>query len=135
MQDSIRTVLVVEDEDGVRNLIRTLLRLSGFDVLACQNGEEALDLMRARDGKVNLVVTDINLGPDMDGIEMAESLRAIYPSLKVLYISGMEEQDRIVHEVAGGQASFLMKPFTPSGLREKAEAMLSLVPAVTVSSR
>ncbi|HKP97094.1 MAG TPA: response regulator [Fibrobacteria bacterium] len=135
MQDSIRTVLVVEDEDGVRNLIRTLLRLSGFDVLACQNAEEALDLMRARGGKVNLVVTDINLGPDMDGIEMAESLRAIYPSLKVLYISGMEEQDRIVREVAGGQASFLMKPFTPGGLREKAGAMLSLVPAVTVSSR
>ena len=135
MQDTVHTVLVVEDEDGVRNLIRTLFRLAGFDVLSCQDGPEALDLMQTRGGNIHLLVTDINLGPDMDGMELAEDLRALHPSLKVLYISGREEEERLGREVAGGLASFLMKPFTPRSLTEKAKAMLSLVPITSPSLR
>jgi two-component system cell cycle sensor histidine kinase/response regulator CckA len=135
MQDLVRTVLVVEDEDGVRNLIRTLFRLEGFDVLSCQDGPEALDLMSARGGNIHLVVTDINMGPYMDGFELAESLRAVYPSVKILYISGQEEEERMVREVARGQAFFLMKPFTPRSLTEKAKAILAMAPLTSASSR
>jgi DNA-binding NtrC family response regulator len=128
MQDSVRTVLVVEDEDGIRNLMRTLFRLAGFEVLSCQDGPEALDLMRARGGNIHLVVTDVNLGLEMDGIEMAENLRAMHPGVKILYISGDDGQDRIGREVSEGRAHFLMKPFTPRGLTDKALAILAQDP-------
>ena len=133
MPDSMHTVLVVEDEDGLRNLIRTIFRLAGFDVLSCQDGPEALDLVQARGGHIHLMVTDINLGPDMDGVELAENLRALFPSLKVLYMSGRDEAERLGSEVAGGMASFLMKPFTPRSLTERAKALLSLVPIISPS--
>jgi CheY-like chemotaxis protein len=126
MQDSVRTVLVVEDEDTVRNLLRTLLRLAGFEVLSCQDGSEALDLLAARGGEVNLLVTDIHLGPDMDGFELADALRARQPSLKVLYISGQDEEDRIAQEVTGGSAHFLLKPFTPRKFTEKAKELVAM---------
>ena len=135
MQDSVRTVLVVEDEDGIRNLLRTLFRLAGFDVISCQDGSEALDLLQARGGNVHLMVTDINLGPAMDGIELAESLRAIHPSIKILYISGREEDERMDREIASGLAQFVMKPFTPRGLIEKARGILATVPVTVSSSR
>jgi DNA-binding response OmpR family regulator len=135
MQDSIRTVMVVEDEDGIRNLIRTLFRLAGYDVISCQDGPEAMDLLRARGGIVHLLVTDINLGPAMDGLELAENLRAIQPSIKVLYISGEEDQERLVAELASGQADFLMKPFKTRDITDKAQALLSRVTATVASSR
>ena len=135
MQDTIRTVLVVEDEDGIRNLIRTLFRLAGFDVISCQDGFEALDLMRARGGNVQLLITDINLGPDMDGIELAESLRAIHPSLKTLFISGEEDHERLGPEIASGLSHFLMKPFKTRDITDKALEILSSAVATVTSSR
>jgi DNA-binding response OmpR family regulator len=128
MQDTARTVLVVEDDDGVRSLIRTLFRLEGFDVLSSQDGEEALDLARTRNGAIGLVITDINLGPDMDGLELAAGLRAIHPFTKVLYISGQDEDERLRPELALGLSGFLMKPFTPRSLTEKARSLLASLP-------
>jgi two-component system, cell cycle sensor histidine kinase and response regulator CckA len=134
MSDTLHTVLIVDDEDAVRNLIRTLFRLAGYEVLSCPSGPEALDLMAARGGNVHLLVTDINLGPLMDGIELAESLRAFYPALKVLYISGMEERERLDPELAGGRAHFLQKPFKTREITAKADEMLSRS-TVTAASR
>jgi CheY-like chemotaxis protein len=133
MQDTVRTVLVVEDEDGVRNLIRTLLRLAGYDVLSCQDGPEAIDLLNARGGNIHLVVTDINLGPIMDGVELAENLRSLFPAIKVLYISGRDEEERLAREIATGQAWFLMKPFTPRALAEQVKSILAGVAAAAPS--
>ena len=129
MQDMVRTVLVVDDEDAVRNLLRMLFRLAGFEVLSCASGAEALDLLRERGGNIHLAVTDINLDPQMDGIELAGCLRAIHPSLKVLYISGLEEQERLGAELASGNSYFLMKPFKAKDLTEKAREILSSVAA------
>lgn len=126
--DSIKTVLVVEDEDAVRNLLRTLLRLAGYEVLSCQDGDEALDLLSARGGEVNLLITDINLGPEMDGFEVAEALRERQPSLKVLYISGVDEEDRVSGEMAAGASHFLVKPFTPRAFTERVRLLLDAVP-------
>lgn len=129
MQDSVQTVLVVDDEDGVRNLMRMLFRLAGYNVLSCSSGAEALDLLRERGGNIHLAVTDLNLDPQMDGIELAGNLRAIHPSLKVLYISGLEEQERLGAELAAGNAYFLMKPFKTRDLTDKAREILSAVAA------
>lgn len=125
MHETVYTVLIVDDDDGVRNLIRTLLRLSGIEALSCQDGEEALDLLRARGGTIQLVISDVNLGPAMDGIELAENLRALYPSLKTLYISGREDEERLNREVENGTAFFLAKPFRPRTLVENVQFILS----------
>ncbi len=134
MHDSIKTVLVVEDEDAVRGLLRTLLRLAGYSVLTCSDGAEALDLMAARGGVVHLLITDINLGPDMDGIELAEALRAAQTGMKVLYISGHEEPDRLAPSLASGSARFLMKPFTPGAFRESTSALLAEEALISLGS-
>lgn len=135
MQETVFTVLIVEDDDGVRNLIRTLLRLAGIEALSCQDGEEALDLLRARGGNIQLVISDVNLGPAMDGIELAGNLRSLHPCLKTLFISGREDEDRINREVESGRAFFLSKPFRPRDLVEKVKLILSAVAAPTVPFR
>lgn len=127
-QDSVKTVLVVEDEDAVRNLLRTMLRLAGYEVISCQDGAEALDLLAARGGEVNLLITDINLGSGMDGFEVAEALREHQPSLKVLYISGEDEEGRVAREMAAGASHFLVKPFTPRAFTERVRLFLDSVP-------
>jgi len=123
MEDVKPTVLVVEDNDAVRNLLGIIFRLDGFEVVACADGGEALDRLRGGSA-VQLVVTDVNLGPGMDGIDLAESMRAIFPSIKVLYVSGRDDDDRLRREIQSGQSAFLMKPFKPRDLTATARALL-----------
>lgn len=133
MQDTVQTVLVIEDEDTVRNLLRTLLRLAGYEVLTCQQGDEAIDLMDARGGTIQLLVTDVNLGAGMDGFEAAEKLRARQPMLKVLFMSGEEEADGPARHSSGPSDRFLLKPFTPRAFGDAVRAMLYTVKASAVS--
>ncbi len=132
MQDTVQTILVIEDEDGVRNLLRTLLRLAGYEVLSCQDGEEALDLMEARGGAIRLLITDVNLGAGMDGFEAAQALRSRIPSLKVLYMSGEEEANRLAERADAGER-FLSKPFTPRSFTDAVRTMLRPVSENVVS--
>jgi two-component system cell cycle sensor histidine kinase/response regulator CckA len=129
MEDTVRTILVIEDEDGVRNLLRALLRLSGYEVLSCQDGSEALDLMEARGGSVHLLITDVNLGMGMDGFEAAARLRARQADLKVLYMSGQDDAGAGSGRAAGTADGFLPKPFTPRGFTETVASMLRPVTA------
>lgn len=133
MQASVQTVLVIEDDDAVRSLLRTLLRLSGYEVLSCQQGAEALDLMEARGGTVQLLITDVNLGAGMDGFEAAECLRLRHPGLKVLYMSGEEEADRHSGSASRGSDRFIMKPFTPRAFIAETAELLRSVSANAVS--
>jgi DNA-binding response OmpR family regulator len=132
MQDTVRTVLVIEDEDGVRSLLRTLLRLSGFEVISCQDGPEALDLMEARGGTLHLLITDLNLGSGMGGFEAAARLRARQADLKVLYMSGRDETEAWEGRAIGPADGFIPKPFTPRGFTETVAAMVSAVSANAV---
>jgi two-component system cell cycle sensor histidine kinase/response regulator CckA len=125
MLDMKPTVLVVEDEVGIRNLISTILRLSGYDVLACADGDEAMELVGIHGGYVHLVITDLNLGPSVGGRELAGGLRALFPALRILYVSGSEEDNVVHREVDGGIAFFLPKPFTPKALTDKVFSILS----------
>ena len=129
MEDTVRTILVIEDEDGVRNLLRTLLRLSGYEVVSCQDGPDALDLMEARGGSLHLLITDVNLGSGMDGFEAADRLRARQPGLKVLYMSGRDESEAREGRSLGTGDGFLPKPFTPRGFTDTVARMLRPVSA------
>jgi DNA-binding response OmpR family regulator len=132
MLDTVQTILVIEDEDAVRSLLRTLLRLAGYEALSCQDGDEAVDLMDARGGAIQLLITDVNLGTGMDGFEAAQALRSRMPSLKVLYMSGEEEADRIAERSVANER-FLLKPFTPRSFTETVRLMLRPVSERVVS--
>lgn len=129
MEDTVRTILVIEDEDGVRNLLRTLLRLSGYEVVSCQDGPDALDLMEARGGSLHLLITDVNLGSGMDGFEAAARLRDRQPDLKVLYMSGRDESEAREGRPLGAGDAFIAKPFTPRGFTDTVARMLRPVSA------
>ena len=116
-------VLVVEDEDAVRNLIIRILGDYGYTVLGARSGEEALSLIERRQGGVELVVADIVL-PGMSGPQLVERLMRERPGIRRLFISGYT--DRAIQDIvaAEGEAHFLRKPFKPVELSAKVRDVL-----------
>lgn len=112
------TALVVEDEDGIRALLRKILIQNDFEVLEAASGSQAADVAREHSGQIHLLVTDMVM-EDVSGRELAERLRASIPSLKVIFMSGYTE-DAVIHsgELPEGTA-FLQKPFTVGSFLEK----------------
>ena len=112
------TILLVEDEPGVRELVRDALRLHGYTVLEARHGIEALLVGNQHPGTIHLLITDVVM-PQMSGREVADCLRPIRPGIKVLYMSGYTENAVIHHGVLDPGTSFLQKPFTPDTLLQK----------------
>jgi CheY-like chemotaxis protein len=117
------TVLVVEDEDGVRELMRKVLVEHGHAVLTARHGRDALLLAERYERPIDLVVTDVVM-PEMGGGELVERLTALRPDLKVLYISGYTNDEVLRRGVHGAQTSFLHKPFTSEGLMQVVRGVL-----------
>jgi CheY-like chemotaxis protein len=118
------TVLVVEDQDAVRQFACTILESYGYRVLQSANGPEALLLAAEYSAVIHLLVTDIIL-PLMDGRVLAEKLKAVRPEMKVLYISGYSEE-RIGHgNKIEGDLAYLSKPFTARVLAERVRKVLA----------
>ncbi|MCI0538450.1 MAG: PAS domain S-box protein, partial [Verrucomicrobiales bacterium] len=113
----LETVLLVEDEEGVRNLLQRVLQHSGYTVLAASNGAEALRLAAKHPGPIHLLLTDLVM-PQMSGRELAERFAQIRPNLKCLYMSGYTNDAIIRHGISELDAAFLEKPFVPSTLLE-----------------
>jgi two-component system, cell cycle sensor histidine kinase and response regulator CckA len=117
------TILLVEDEESVRQLVRDTLEGKGYKVMEACNGEGGLAAAAAHQGRINLVITDVVM-PGMGGREMVEQLAKTRPETKVLYLSGYTE-DAIVSEgtIESGTA-FLQKPFTLQNLSRKVREVL-----------
>ncbi len=115
------TILVVEDNDGLRALAQRSLGREGYKVIAASSGEDALQLC-APDVPIDLLVTD-RVMPGMDGRTLAGRLSGARPMLKVLYMSGYAE-DAIVQAALAEHASFLQKPFEPSELARRVRELL-----------
>ena len=117
------TVLLVEDEESVRQLVRETLESKGYKVLEADNGEAALQVASGCAGKIDMLITDVVM-PGMSGRELSAQLCASYPQTKVLYLSGYTE-DAIVHEgVLDPGTAFLQKPFTLQMLSRKVREVL-----------
>jgi len=112
------TVLVVEDQDAVRQYIRTVLEKSGYHVLQAANGPDALALAERFPRLIHLLVTDLIL-PLMNGRELAETLKMSRPEMRVLFISGYAEETIGSRGIIAGDLAFLPKPFSPDDLRSK----------------
>jgi CheY-like chemotaxis protein len=117
------TVLLVEDEDAVRDLVSRMLQMCGYTVLEAAHGEEAIRVSERYEGPIQLMVTDVMM-PKMTGREVAERLKPLRPDMRVLYVSGYTDDEIVRQGVLGADMAFLQKPFTPDALARKVREVL-----------
>ena len=116
------TILVAEDEDGVRALVTRILRAQGHRVVEAPSGTDALQILETHDGVLDLLVTDVVMG-DFGGRTLADAARVLRPSLRVLYMSGYADDDTLL-DLENPAEAFLEKPFTVEGLKARVHALL-----------
>jgi two-component system, cell cycle sensor histidine kinase and response regulator CckA len=121
--EGTEAVLLVEDDDSVRALARTILRRSGYDVVEARSCDEAIDACTRHASKLRLLLTDTIL-PGMSGPDLATRLTSIAPGLKVLHMSGYADAAIINHKILERGAAFIQKPLTPRTLLRKVRDVL-----------
>jgi two-component system cell cycle sensor histidine kinase/response regulator CckA len=121
----MKSILLVEDEDMLRGLIRELLEIKGYTVIEASQGVEALEMMRSADRPIDLVLTDVVM-PQMSGSELVESLKEDFPGVKVIFMSGYTgANNAAVHKNLGMPGvAFLQKPFRLNALIGMVESLL-----------
>ncbi len=117
------TVLLVEDEESVRELVHETLASKGYKVIEADDGEAGLRLAESYEGTIDLLVTDVVM-PGMGGCELAQRVGASRPQIKVLYLSGYTEDAIVHHGVLEPGTAFLQKPFTLQVLARKVREVL-----------
>ncbi len=117
------TILVVEDEDGIRELVSKVLSLGGHTVLGAAGGKEAVAAVERHEGPIHLMLTDMVM-PGMSGPELADRLKTKRPAMKVLYMSGYADDAVIRHGELAPGTPFLQKPFTTTSLTQKIREVL-----------
>jgi CheY-like chemotaxis protein len=118
------TVLVVEDEKGVRQLIVTVLKQHGYQVLEAGDSLEAVQVSEKHPGEIALLITDVIM-PHSSGRDLADRLLATRPGIRVLYISGYTENTILHHGVLESNIDFLAKPFAFETLLDKVREMIN----------
>jgi len=124
-ETSLETILVVEDEAGIRALVRKILRRQGYVVLEASNGDDALKICAGHKGKIDLLVTDVMM-PRMSGRELADRLTALRPDLRILYVSGYTDDAMLSSGSFPSGTAFLQKPFTLGSLLGKVREVLDV---------
>jgi hypothetical protein len=119
------TVLLVEDEQGLRELVGEILEENGYRVLSAENPAKAIEAAEGYHGAIHLLLTDVVM-PQMNGPDLARRVKALRPDVRVLYMSGYTE-DAIAHRgVLEEGASLISKPFTQESLTRKLRELLDL---------
>jgi two-component system, cell cycle sensor histidine kinase and response regulator CckA len=124
MSETNKTILVVDDEDSIRNLAALVLETEGFNVLKAQHSDEALLLLDSFKDPVHLLLTDVKMDPFLTGCELAKCIRILRPDIGVLYISGFPNNPMVQQEVMESRAAFLAKPFSSRDLLDKVRSVL-----------
>jgi two-component system cell cycle sensor histidine kinase/response regulator CckA len=122
----LETVLLVEDEEQVRGVFKTILTRNGYRVLEARDGAHALLVSERHEGVIHLLLTDIKM-PRMSGLELARLLSGTRPAMKVIYVSGYTENSKLQSGERLGVA-FLPKPITPESLLQKVRRELDRRP-------
>jgi len=117
------TLLVAEDEDLVRDLVRTILTARGYKVLAARDGKESIEIGMSHEGPIHLLLTDMGM-PHMSGQEVAKRLTEVRPGIKTLFMSGYREDSDNGDEGPYPEACFIQKPFRPDALARKVRELL-----------
>ncbi|HWY48950.1 MAG TPA: response regulator [Bryobacteraceae bacterium] len=119
----LETILVVEDEAGIRALVRKILRRQGYQVLEASNGDEALVICREHSGPIDLLITDVIM-PEVGGRELVTRFHELRGAAKVLYVSGYTDDATIYSGNYPAGTAFLQKPFTLGALLDKVKEVL-----------
>jgi two-component system, cell cycle sensor histidine kinase and response regulator CckA len=119
----LETVLLVEDEPGVRTLVEAVLRKLGYTVLVADCGEAALGIWADYPGNIDVLLTDVIM-PRMSGGDLAHRLRGANPSLKILFMSGYTDDMIASHGILAGETQLIQKPFTAEALGRKLRSVL-----------
>jgi two-component system cell cycle sensor histidine kinase/response regulator CckA len=117
------TVLLVEDEQIVRNLAQEVLKQYGYTVICAADGEEGLRVCKEFEGRIALMITDVVM-PRMSGRELAEQVATLRPDTRVLYMSGFTDDAIVRHGMLHESFAFIQKPFSPDSLALKARQVL-----------
>ena len=117
------TILLVEDDENVRQIARSILVACGYTVLESEGGEEALGLCKTLGDSIDLLITDVVM-PGMNGRKLAQRAEEFCPSAKVLYMSGYTDNAIVHHGVLDEGIAFLQKPFTLKSLSLKVREVL-----------
>ena len=117
------TILVVDDEEGVRTVTKTVLEWSGYQVLVAESGTAAIDTLKRHTGEIAAVILDLSM-PVMSGTETLLELRKIRPEIKILITSGYSEAETMRQFQGQRVSGFVQKPYTPRGIAEKVKACL-----------
>ncbi len=118
------TVLLAEDDEGVRDFVGEVLRASGWTVVTAASPTEALASAARQSLTIDLLVTDVVM-PGMNGGELADKLVAMRPGLRVLFITGYDDEDVATRGLIGPGRECLSKPFTPAQLRARVQALVA----------
>ncbi len=117
------TVLLVEDEESVRELVRLTLASRGYQVLEAENGESGLRIAESFKEHIDILITDVVM-PGIGGRELARKLLLLRPAISVLYLSGYTEDAVVTRGAVGPRTAFLQKPFTLQNLAKKVREVL-----------
>jgi len=124
LKAATETVLVVEDEEALRALVRGVLTECGYRVLDPGGSQQAITLAESHRDPIHLLLTDVIM-PRMDGRELAQQVSRLHPETLVLYMSGYTDNAIVHHGVLEAGTAFLEKPFTPEGLVQKVRQLLA----------
>ncbi len=119
------TILVVEDEDAVRALVRRLLQSQGYQVLEATRGDEALTLCHRHKLPIHLALMDIIM-PQSNGQELSRRIRTIHPETRILFMTGYAGNKIGTIDVLEKGAQFILKPFTADALSQKIRSVLDM---------
>ncbi|TMQ66306.1 MAG: response regulator [Candidatus Eisenbacteria bacterium] len=128
------TILIVEDDARVRELVQRVLEAVGYTVLSAADGQEALDILKERPGRIHLVVTDIVM-PRMSGPELLSRIRQEHPGCKGLYMSGYSDKALFPGQFPRSEAAHLQKPFSPGALAMRVREVLEAPVAASSGTR
>ncbi|MGD0053896.1 MAG: ATP-binding protein [Acidimicrobiales bacterium] len=117
------TVLLAEDDEGLRRLVSQVLERNGYLVLEADSAEQAIKLAASFEGTIDLLLSDVVMG-ELSGIELAANLQGANPSLRVVLMSGSADES-ILEELLAGSSAFLAKPFRPSALIDQIHELLA----------
>jgi PAS domain S-box-containing protein len=123
-QSQNATILLVEDDKNIRQLIQNEFTNTKYKILVAENGKEALNVSKTFDGPIDLIVTDVVM-PHMGGYQLAQELQKGSPSIKVLYITGYTDTVIANHGIVDNNENILQKPFTLDQLMTKIENVLN----------
>jgi DNA-binding NtrC family response regulator len=122
------TLLVVEDEAAIRNLLQTALRKNGYTVLTAESGRAALEIISGHPGTIHLLITDVKM-PDMEGPELVRRIATVRPETRTLFMSGYMDEALGDSGLLPAKVNFIQKPFSPKAIAQKIREILDESPA------